>query len=104
MNKEQQIKETERIVTSLRYHLQKYREYKIKSQTSSRQKDKSNANNNMITHADAIEHELSNSLVYGVISTGGQFQFEDFWRYVESDVPNYISIIETHLETLKSEN
>ncbi len=58
---------------------------------------------NMITHTRFIEQELSNPLVSGVIHDGSQFQFEDFWKYVESDLPNYLKKIKALLNKLKSE-
>jgi hypothetical protein len=87
----------------LEHHLQKYNDYKYDSRKASRKKDRSRASDNMITYANFIERELSNPLISSIIYDGSQFQFEDFWRYVDSDLPGYLEKIESLLEKLKSE-
>lgn len=103
MSKEKEIKEIERIKSSLEYHLQKYIDYKYDSKKASRKNERSKASDNMITHAKYIEMELSNPLISSIIYDGSQFQFEDFWRYVDSDLPEYLRKIESLLAKLKSE-
>lgn len=103
MATEKEIQQIERIKTSLEYHLKRYSEYKYQSKNASRKKDREKAMDNMITHTKYIELELQNSLVFETISDGNQFQFEDFWRYVESDLPEYLVKITALLEKLKSE-
>ena len=103
MSKEKEIQEIERIKSSLEYHSQKYNDYKYESKNASRQKDRSRASDNMFTHAEYIKSELLNPLVFSEIHDGNQFQFEDFWKYVNSDLPGYLSKIVSLLEKLKSE-
>ena len=103
MNKVKAIKEIERIKDSLEYHFQKYQEYKYISKSASRKNEKKRASDNMLTHANYIERKLHNPLVYNEIDDGNQFQFEDFWRYVDSDLPDYLIKIESLLEKLKTE-
>ncbi|MCZ4696438.1 hypothetical protein DWB61_17395 [Ancylomarina euxinus] len=103
MSKEKEILEIERIKESLEYHFDKYKEYKSDAKNASRKKDRDRASDNMVTHAKFIENELYNPLVNSTISNGGQFQFESFWRYVESDLPDYLSKIEALLDQQKSE-
>ena len=103
MSKEREIHEIERIKSSLEYHFQKYRDYKYDSQYASRKSDRSRASNDMFTHAQYIERELGNPLVFSEIQNGNPFQFEDFWKYVNSDLPGYLKKIESLLERLKSE-
>ncbi|WP_439185815.1 hypothetical protein [Carboxylicivirga taeanensis] len=103
MSKEKQIQEIERIKSSLEYHFEKYKDYKYDSKNASRKNDRSRAMDNMITHARFIEQELSHPFVSDVIYDGNQFQFEDFWKYVASDLPNYLKKIEALLNKLKSE-
>lgn len=103
MSKEKEIQEIEKIKSKLEYHLKKYIEYKYDSKNASRQKDRKRASNNMFNHAEYIERELFNPLVASEISNGSQFQFEDFWKYVESDLPDYIEKIDFLLERLKTE-
>lgn len=103
MSKEKEIQAIERIKSSLEYHFQKYIDYKYESKNASRQNDRKRASKNMFTHAEYIERELHNPLVASEISDGSQFQFEDFWKYVESDLPDYLRRIDSLLERLKSE-
>jgi len=103
MSKEKEIHEIERIKSSLEYHLQEYRNSKYDSIHASRKNDRNKASRNMIIHADYIKLELHNPLVFNKISDDGQFQFEGFWKYVESDLPDYLRKIESLLEKLKSE-
>lgn len=103
MSKKEEIQEIERIKHSLEYHFQKYNEYQIKSKNSSRKKDRLQANDDSFTHAKIIERELENPLVWDAINDGNQYQFEDFSRYVTSDLPDYLEKIETLLTNLKSE-
>jgi hypothetical protein len=103
MSKEKEIQEIERIKSSLEYHFQKYKDYKYDSQKASRKNDRSRASDNMVTHAKYIESELENPLIFREIRDGNPFQFENFWRYVDSDLPDYLRKIESLLEKLKSE-
>lgn len=103
MSKEKEIHEIERIKSSLEYHFQKYKDYKYDSQKASRKNDRSRASDNMFTHAKYIESELQNPLIFSEIHDGNPFQFEDFWKYVNSDLPDYLRKIESLLEKLKSD-
>lgn len=103
MSKEKEIQEIERIKSSLEYHFQKYNEYKYSSTNASKKNDRKKASENMSTHAEYIEMELHNPLIISIITDGNQFQFEDFWRYVNSDLPGYLREIEFYLEKMKSE-
>lgn len=103
MSKEKEIHEIERILSSLEYHFQQYKNYKYDSQNASRKNERSRATDNMLTQARYIESELHNPHVFSEIYDGNQFQFEDFWRYVNSDLPDYLRKIESLLEKLKSE-
>lgn len=103
MSKEKEIHEIERIMSSLEYHFQKYKDYKYDSEYAPRKNDRSRASDNMIAHSDYIERLLHNPLVFDAIIDGGPFQFEDFWKYVKSDLPDYLKKIASLLEKLKSE-
>lgn len=103
MSKEKEIQEVERIKSSLEYHFQKYQDYKYDSKNASRKKDRDHAHDNMVTHAEYIKNELQKPLVFSEINDGNPFQFEYFWRYINSDMPDYLRKIETFLEKLKSE-
>ena len=102
MSKEKEIKEIERIKSLLEYHFKKYKEYEYKSQKASRKNDRSKASNEMLTCARYIENELCNPLINSAMIDGKPHQFEDFWRYVNSDLPDYLSKIDSLLEKLKS--
>lgn len=103
MNNDQDIREIERIISSLEYHFQKYIDYKYDSKSAPRKRDRDRAFDNMIAHVEYIKKELCDPLVFNIISDGNQFQFEDFWKYVQSDVPDYLRKIISSLEKLKSE-
>lgn len=101
--KEKEIKEIERIKASLEYHFQEYNDYKLRSTNASKKIDRNKASDDMFTHAKYIEMELLNPLIFSIISDGNPFQFEDFWKYVNSDLPKYLIKIESFLEKIKSE-
>lgn len=94
----------ERIIYSLEYHLREYSKLKLESKHNPRQKERTRALDNMYTHAMAIENCLTDSLVYPIIQDGSPsyIQFEDFKKYVESDVPEYIEKIKSYLEDIKN--
>jgi len=100
MSKEKEILKIERIKSQLEYHFEQYKEFKNNLQRASRKKDKDKAFENMCIHAKYIEDLLGDPLIYSVIDNGQQFQFEDFWRYVDSDLPDYLKKIESLLEKL----
>ncbi|RZK38024.1 MAG: hypothetical protein EOO90_23640 [Pedobacter sp.] len=102
MSKEKEINEIERIKSVLEYHFQKYKDYKYDSKVSSRKKDRDRATDKMITHANYLQQQLYNPLILSAILSGNQFQFEHFWKYVESDMPGYLMKIDSLLESLKS--
>jgi hypothetical protein len=102
MSKEKEIYEIERIKSVLEYHFQKYKDCKYDSKNASKKKDRDRATDNMITHANYLEQQLYNPLILSAIIDGNQFQFEDFWKYVESDMPDYLMKIDSLVEKLKS--
>ena len=102
MSKEKEILEIEKIKSKLEYHFEKYKDYKYDSKTASRKKDREKASDNMITHASYLEEILCDPLISSAIIDENQFQFEDFWKYVESDMPDYLTKIDSLLGSLKS--
>lgn len=103
MSKEKEINEIKRIKSSLEYHYEKYNDYKYDSQNASKQNERSRASDSMITHANYIERELQHPLIFNEINDGNPFQFEHFWKYVKSDMPDYLEKIESLLKKLKSD-
>lgn len=103
MRNEKEINELKSIVSFLKSSLQKYIIHKRDSNIQSKKKDREQAYKNMTDIANNIERELTNPLVFYVISNGHQFQFEQFERYVDTVLPGYIDKIESKLEQLKSE-
>lgn len=55
----------------------------------------------MISTAQYVEKLLLNPVTFDIIADGNPFQFEDFWKYVESDLPDYLQTLKAHLETLE---
>jgi hypothetical protein len=103
MNKQEVIQEIERIKISLDHHFQKYIDCKYDSNNASRKNIRDKASKDMITYASFIQTQLCHPLIFHIISSGNSFQFEDFWRYVQSDMPDYLDKINTEIEKLKSE-
>ena len=101
--KQRNISQLERVVSSLEYHLEKYKESKCKSKNGRLQKDRKQALDDMFTHAKYMKAELEQ--VYPIISDGSPsyFQFEDFGKYAESDVPDYIETLKNYIEKLKQD-
>lgn len=87
-------------LSNLKYHFDQYKENKYNSKAFSRKPDRERAHKNMITSSTYLENLLTRQPLVSIIRDGNQFQFEDFWRYVESDVPDYILKIEDHIKNL----
>jgi len=103
MNKENKIRQIERTKSFIEDHFQQYKNYERDSRCATRKKDRERASENMSVHIKYIEDSLGNPLIYSIIDSGQQFQFELFERYVDTDVPKYLKQIEIFLEELKSE-
>lgn len=101
MNTENKTLKIERIKRTLENHLSIYKEHKHNWKFASKKADRDKASKEMISYANRIERELKNPLIYSIIDNGHPFQFEDFWRYVEVDLPEYLEKIESLLEKLK---
>ena len=97
----EEIRRLKEIISRLEYHFDKYLEYKFQSANASRKPDKDRAHKSMISSAGYIESLLLEWPCYAIIKNGNQFQFENFWRYVESDMPDYLSVLKTHVEKLE---
>jgi hypothetical protein len=87
------IQEIEKIKSLLEYHYQKYWNNKYDLQCASRKNDKKKASDKMLTHVKSIEQLLRNSHIINIIDNGGQFQFEGFRNFIESDFPDYLKSI-----------
>lgn len=103
MSKIMDIQEIIRIKALLEDYFKQYRDCKYRSEHMPKKRDRSLATDEMLTYASKIEKELRNPLIFSEISDGNSFQFENFWRYVNSDLPIYLEKIERLLERLKSE-
>lgn len=77
----------------IEYHLAKYTEHKYNSKYGKKAAEKSRAVDNMIISANYIESELRKSHIYPILNIQNPYTFEDFWKYVESDVPDYLKKI-----------
>lgn len=98
---EEEIQKLKEIISRLEYHFDKYSEHKYQSKNASRKPDRDKAHKSMISSAEFIENLLISFPSYDIIKNGNQFQFESFWRYVESDMPDYLKALKTHLEKLE---
>lgn len=97
------ISELERVIASLYHHLERYNQAKSLSENAKRSADRSRAIDSMLTRAESLKLELSNRKIYELISNGTPYYllFEDFWKYADSDVPDYIKRLEDELERRK---
>lgn len=77
----------------IEYHLAKYTEYKYISQYGKKASERKRAVDNMIISANYIESELCKSHIYPILNNQNPYAFENFWKYVESDVPGYLKKI-----------
>ncbi len=80
-----------------------YHEYKYNSKHSRLKKDRNRATDSMFTYAEMIERILVNPPIADIIVDGGQYQFEDFCKYVDSDLPGYIEKIKNRIVELENE-
>ncbi len=97
------------LVNEIKYQLgrleslyESYREYKYKSKNDRLKKDRERATNSMSNYADMIERTLVNPPIAEIIIDGGQYQFEDFWKYVDSDMPDYLEKIRQRIIELEN--
>lgn len=98
-----------KLIEELKYQLcrleslyQSYLEYKYNSKHARLKKDRQRATDNMFTYADMIEKILVNSPIAEIVVDGGQYQFEDFYKFVESDMPDYLEKIKKHIKSLET--
>lgn len=99
------ISELERVIHSLQYHLKEYNEYKSDWKSASTSKKRSDGLELMSTHADFMRRELTMPNILDIIKEdfSAPFPFEDFWKYANSDVPEYIVKLNQELERRKKE-
>ena len=79
-----------------------YLESKNKSKNARLKKDRERATDSMFSYASMIESILVNPPILNIIVDGNPYQFEDFWKYVDSDLPDYIKKIKARLDELDS--
>ena len=80
--KQRNISQLERVVSSLEYHLEKYKESKCKSKNGRLQKDRKHALDDMFTHAKYMKAELEQ--VYPIISDGSpSYYIKTLKNYIE---------------------
>lgn len=97
-----------KLVDQIKYQLSRlkslyvsYDEHKYNSKHARRKKDRDRATDSMFTYADMIQRTLITPPIAEIILDGGQYQFEDFWKYVDSDMPEYIEKIENRIAELE---
>lgn len=52
----------------------------------------------MATHASFLQNCLSTPAILPLIVNGSPFQFEDFWKFTDSDMPEYLEKIKRQIE------
>lgn len=99
-----ELEALERALPILEGQYRLYQEAKDKSHYARLKRDREHASSDMMIHADFLEKELTNNrYVLATIYDGNQFQFEDFYRYVDSDMPEFLQKIKDRIEVLKGE-
>lgn len=97
-----ELETLKRTLPILEGHYKMYIEERDKSNYSRLKKDREHANHNMFSHAEYLKRALTaNHYVLATIYDGNQYQFEDFIKYVDSDMPGYIQKVKERIEKLE---
>lgn len=102
MAKSEELKELKDALEILEFHYSEYKDYKCKSKHG-RLKDKERALSEMMAHAKLLQNCLSTPAIFPLIANGSPFQFEDFWKFADSDMPEYIEKIKRRIEELEKQ-
>lgn len=97
MEQSEELKNLKYALKILEYHYSAYKDYKSEQS----RKNKKRAFSEMMIHAKFLQNQLSTPTVFPIISDGNPFQFEDFWKYVNSDMPGYLEKINKRIEELE---
>lgn len=102
MIKLSELKSLKTALLELEGHYNMYLEERDKSYNSRLKKDRKSAEQNMYAHAKYLVMTLTkNPYVLAVVYNGNQFQFEDFIKFVDSDMPGYIQKVKERIEKLE---
>lgn len=101
MEQSEELKALKDNLEILEFHYAMYNEYKYKSKFGRLKKDRENALSEMAAHAKFLQNCLSAPTIFPLIKNGSPFQFEDFWKYADSDMPEYLEKIKTRIAQLE---
>lgn len=71
-----------------------YREAKCEYRNGRTKKVREHGLDNMFSYSKMIQDTLCNPPISEIVLDGNPYQFEDFWKYVESDMPGYLRKID----------
>ena len=102
MEQSEELKELKDALEILEYHYSEYKEYKSKSKRG-RAKDREYALSEMMAHAKFLQNCLSTPTIFPLIANGSPFQLESFWKFADSDMPEYLEKIKRRIEELEKQ-
>lgn len=103
MEQSEELQELKNALEILEYHYSEYKDYKYKSQFGKPKRNKEKALSEMATHAKFLQNCLSTPAILPLIANGSPFQFESFWKFADSDMPEYLEIIKRRIEELEKQ-
>ena len=83
-------------------HYQIWNNQKSKSKRG-RSKDREYALSEMMAHAKFLQNCLSTPTIFPLIANGSPFQLESFWKFADSDMPEYLEKIKRRIEELEKQ-
>lgn len=93
--------EIEDVIKQLNKRLDVYVGYKYDSRNASRKEDRKRALSNQLTEGEIILSYLkSHKNVFDLIIDKNPFQFEDFYKKADSDIPRIIDKLKRYVDEL----
>lgn len=101
MEQSEELKKLKDSLEILEYHYSEYKDYKYKSKHEKLKRNRDYALSEMAAHAKFLQNCLSTPTIFPLIKNESPFQFEDFWKYANSDMPEYLEKIKTRIAQLE---
>lgn len=96
---ELEVLENSLVVLEGQYKL--YGEAKDKWRHARRKRERDAGLSSMCAHAKAMELVLQNPYIFSLIKNEGPFPFESFWKYADSNMPEYIEMIKARIAQIE---
>lgn len=101
MEQSEELQELKNALEILEYHYSEYKDYKYKSKHEKLKRNRDYALSEMAAHAKFLQNSLSTPAIFPLIVDGSPFQFESFWKFADSDMPEYLEKIKRRIEELE---